>query len=124
MSATGARAGTRNLVVQQAASFVLQLTVKTGDPATPVDLTGASAKMEVRSDTAIGVVLELSTANGRITIDGPNGVLTLRIAAADTAALSLVDFPARYDLLLTYADTTVDRILEGLVRLNPAVTEL
>ena len=91
--------------------------------ATPVDLTGATAKMEVRSDTAIGVVLELSTANGRITIDGPNGVLTLRVAAADTAALSLVDFPARYDLLLTYADTTVDRILEGLVRLNPAVTE-
>lgn len=123
MSATGARAGTRNLVVQQAASFELQLTVKTGDPLEPVDLTGASAKMEFRSDTAIGVVLELSTANGRITIDGPNGVLTLSIAAADTAALSLVDFPARYDLLLTYPNATVDRILEGLVRLSPSVTQ-
>ena len=56
-------------------------------------------------------VLTLTTANGRISLGGAAGTLTLEISATDTANLTPSD--GVYDLELTDANGKVDRILEG-----------
>ena len=56
-------------------------------------------------------VLTLTTANGRISLGGAAGTLTLEISATDTANLTPGD--GVYDLELTDANGKVDRILEG-----------
>ena len=84
----------------------------------PVDLAGASARMQVR-DAAGALLLDLSTANGGIAITGP-GTLTLQRTAAETAALSSAT--GRYDLEVSYADGTVQRYLHGQVTVSSEVT--
>ncbi len=62
----------------------------------PVDLTGYQARMQVRTldgqygtSTAATLVMELSTDNGRLSIDMPDtGVVALRVEAEDTFDLN------------------------------------
>ena len=53
----------------------------------PVDLTGVTARMQLREklDSSV-VLLELTTENGRIVVDDATKTITLNITAADTAA--------------------------------------
>lgn len=81
----------------------------------PVDLTGRTAKMQVRSSYRSDVVLlELSTENGGITLGGTAGTVDRLITAAQTSAL-----PARgcvYDLeLYSPGGGDTDRFLEGSI---------
>jgi hypothetical protein len=68
----------------------------------PIDLTGASARLHVR-DAAGLLVAEASTADGRLTIDGPAGIVRLRLPPAAT---NLPVGSYRYALELTYDDAT------------------
>lgn len=85
------------------------------------DLSGYGARMKIKqfkgsTDTEI----ELTTSNGRISIDGVNGLITLNIAASDTSSL---DFDKGvYDLEL-YTGSVVERLLEGRVTLSKEVTD-
>lgn len=66
----------------------------------PRDLTGYSALLEIRKDANTGEPLfTLSTENGGIEIDGPQGVITLFIDAADTQAFTWNT--GVYDLTIT-----------------------
>lgn len=87
----------------------------------PYDLTGYSAKMQIRADHASAVVLfELSTVNGRIVIDGPTGTITLKFTAAETAAFTFTN--AVYDLQLTPPAGEPFRLMGGMIKVSPGVT--
>jgi len=109
-----------NLECEQGATFSRILVLKDSAGAV-IDITGATADMQVRETVnAADVLVELSTTNGRIVVDGPNGKLTLTISASDTASLTLNGV---YDLKVTFLSGTVDRILEGEFVVDPQVTQ-
>ena len=71
-------AGQKNFEVDQNATFSFVVEYK-DDNETAIDLTGASAKMQIR-DTKGGAKLAvtLTSPSGGIVIDGPNGKLTIK----------------------------------------------
>lgn len=78
----------------------------------PVNLTGYTAKMQVRRlHKTDPIIIELSTVNGRITLDAPNGNVNLLISASDTALL--ISGIYKYDLELTDASGFVTRLIQG-----------
>ncbi len=102
----------------------LRLRDSAGDP---VVLTGYTARMQIRpsvdSDT---VLLELTTENGRLTINGAAGEISILVAAAVMEALPL-DYETVawvYDLEIISGDATpvVTRVLQGAVMVTPEVT--
>lgn len=85
----------------------------------PVDLTGATARMQIRAGVGGALLLELTTENDGLAITGP-GTLTRTLSAAQTAALAWTE--AVYDLEVEYADGTVQRYLQGAVTVSREVT--
>ena len=73
----------------------------------PVNLSNCTAKMDIVAIRGNEVAISISTASSPsvITIDGPNGIVTLRVEADDTADLK----PGEYktDLQITFPDGTV-----------------
>jgi hypothetical protein len=92
-------------------------------PGDPVDLTGWSARMQLRVEVdADDVALELTTDNGRITLGGPDGDITLRVAAADLERGAIEAGSYRYDLELVDPAGDVTRLIEGKFRIRAEVT--
>lgn len=90
-----------------------------GSTGAPVDLSGYTARMQLRpsvsSDT---VLLDLTTENGGITLGGALGTITLHFTAAQTAALPKGGV---YDLEMII-DGNVTRLIQGAVSLSKEVT--
>lgn len=85
------------------------------------DLTGYSARMQIRADVDSDVVLlELTTSDGHITIDGPAGQITLQLTDVETTALDWTT--GVYDLELIAPGGDVQRLLKGIVEVDPEVT--
>lgn len=96
-------------------------TWKAGTPAAPVNLTGCTARMHVR--TAIDApttLLELTTENGGIELGGVAGTIRTRMSAEDTAALTWRS--GTYDLEIEFPGGIVRRLLAGTVVVSPEVT--
>lgn len=88
----------------------------------PVNLTDFTAKMQVRtSPDDPSVLVELSTANGRITIDGAAGRILLSLDKTTTAGLAVGQYV--YDLKLTAPDGTATRLLQGGFVVSVQVTQ-
>jgi hypothetical protein len=110
-----------NLKINQGATFRKVITWKAGTPALPVDLTGCTARMQMRGKiTDAAFLLELTTENGGIALGGVLGTITLNITAAQTTLIAWKS--AIYDLEIVYADATVRRLLAGSVSVSPEVT--
>ena len=113
-------AGRYNMVCDQGSTFSLVFTIKTDGVAW--DLVGNyTAKMQVRSFlNADTVLIELTTANSRISFSA-GGTVTLSLTSANTT-----DLPAgrhTYDLELTEtANSIVTRVLEGKFVVRGEVT--
>lgn len=109
------------LTILQGETWRVPLVWKAGVPAVPVDLTGCSARMHVRTRVeSPDVLLELTTGNGRIELGATGGEITLRLTAVETAAITRVR--AVYDLEIVQADGSVRRLTEGSVKVRPEVT--
>lgn len=80
----------------------------------PLDMTGATARMNIR-DSSGTLLLDLTTANGKLVVAGP-GKLLIELTAAETAAIDLT--AAVYDLELVMADGSVDRWAQGAVTVS------
>jgi hypothetical protein len=86
---------------------------------TPIDLDGYTAEMVVREKTtASNVVLTLSTANGRITLGGDDGTITLSVPADD---MDIAANQYTYILELTSVSGEVTRLLMGVFIVRPDV---
>ena len=85
--------------------------------ATPIDITGHTASLQARN-SAGGLMMELSTANGRVNNGGANGRLTFSAPPSVTAA---VNAPGTYELELTTPSGAVYRVISGRVTFEEEV---
>ncbi len=109
------------LLIEQGATFRKTLTWKAGTPPVPVNLTGCTARMQMRTEIAAATPLvTLTTENGGIVLGGTAGTIELFIAAVDTAAFTWTT--AVYDLEIILANGDVRRLLYGPVTVSPEVT--
>lgn len=109
------------LGIEQGATFDKTVTWKTGDPLAPVDLTGATARMQIRAKIESPDVLEeLTTTNGGIVLGDATGDVTIFIEATATAAYTWRT--GVYDLEIEFTNGTVKRLLSGSVSVSPEVT--
>lgn len=115
-------AGLYDMLCEQGATFTRTLTWS-GEDGDPVNLTGYTARMQVRKTVAdTDTILELTTENGRIAFGSPlsAGKIELTISAADTAALDPIK--AVYDLEMVSPTGKVVRLLQGKFTVSAEVT--
>jgi hypothetical protein len=111
----------KNFEVDQNTTFTFQVQYTLEDGVTPISFVGASAKMQIR-DTAGGskVVCTLTSPLGGITIDGPEGTLTVKITPTQTNKLF---YPkSAYDIMVIDSNGNKIKLLEGFITLSRSVT--
>jgi hypothetical protein len=91
------------------------------------DMTGGTFAMHIRKNKdSAEMLLELTTANGRITasLSGSDTLIVLDVSAVATAALDFSTYQAYYDLEYIPASGAEDteRLLMGRVALSREVT--
>jgi hypothetical protein len=112
-------AGEYDITIEQGSGFALPLIYEAPE-GSPVNFTGATARMHVREKySSVEKLIELTTANGRITL-GANGSITLSLTAAETAALTFSR--GVYDLEIVPASGQPYKIIKGNVFLKREVT--
>lgn len=110
-----------DLEIYQGANFEFTITVMDENEA-PIDLSGYTAKMDIRPYPGGEVLLSASTSNGLITIDGVNGEVGISIDYASTNALP--SGTLKYDVFIQSGDASTRRcIAEGDVIVTPRITE-
>lgn len=108
------------LEIEQRATFRHRLIWK-GRNNKRIDLSGWTAIMQVRPSFSDDlVVIELSSANGRITLNYPIGVIDLYISDEDTSVLTPGMY--EYDLLLSACDGSKLRLIEGKCHISGGVS--
>lgn len=109
--------------IEQGATLGLPITWLVGTAQLPVDLTGCTARMDIRAKlTDTAKLLSLTTANGRIVLGGTAGTITLLLTAEETAALTWL--AGVYDLEVEFGTGTVVRLLQGTVTVSREVTRV
>jgi len=109
-----------DIVCDQGATFSRVMTWQ-DSAATPTDLTGYTARMQVRATAdSSTVLLSLTTENSRITLGGTAGTITLLVSATDTAAVVAGEYV--YDLEIVSGAGTVTRLLQGCFTVDAEVT--
>lgn len=95
----------------------------------PVDLSGRTARMQVRRDLNGAVIYTLTTENGGVACNA-EGEIAIRINADETAPplTPAIDHDGEvwaYDLLISNPNTTpatVERFIQGVITVLPGVT--
>ncbi len=116
-------AGEYNFLMEQG-SVYNQIFVYTDDSGTPIDLTGYTAKMQLRDSTDnTTVLLELNTSDSTLILGGALGTITCDVSATITAALTFDE--AVYDLELYPAGVEANafKVIYGSVTLRKEVTK-
>ena len=102
--------GRYNMKVYQGSTFSLAPQWKIDG--TYVNVTGYTAAMDVKNSASSATnIVELSSANGRITVGTTDGKFTLNLSAATTTSLPAGQYV--YDLEVTSPGGVVTRLLEG-----------
>ena len=112
------QAGRYDFSIKQGSTFSKVLIYK-DDDGVVINLTGYQAKMQLRESVNSNVLLELTTANGRLIITPLEGKIEMHLTPAETKALSFCK--ALYDLDIFTASNKYT-ILEGSVTLIKEVT--
>jgi len=113
-------AGQKNFEVDQNATFTFIVEYKDNN-GLPIDLTGSSAKMQVR-DTKGGTKLafSLTSPSGGIVISPTLGKLTIKMTPTQTNKLF---YPkSSYDIMLTDSNANKIKLIEGFLTLSRSVT--
>lgn len=125
-------AGKYALLIEQGATLRLDLAYKDSNN-NPIDLTGYSGKMQIRSDYADNNPTTYLTLSSSLQADGTginfsgsagalppvSGTIGIVISAASSSALTFSS--ASYDLEIT-SGSVVTRLLQGTVNLSKQVT--
>lgn len=118
-------AGNYNILCEQGVTFTRVIAIEEPTEEDPevfqaYNLTNHTARMQVRRTIeSTTVLISLTTENGRISIDGSGGIITLLITAADTAALTSSGV---YDLEIIDSSGNVSRVIQGSFTLSQEVT--
>lgn len=111
--------GSLDFLMPKGSTFSRTLTWKVSG--SPVNLTDYTARMQARTSHISGtVVLDMATSNGKITLGGTAGTITLSLTASETAAITAQSLS--YDLELVSVGGVVTRLVEGQIVLTPEVT--
>lgn len=113
-------AASLDILIEQGATYTQSLVWKdsSGDP---LDLTGFTARMQVRkTKNATTTLLEATTENGYITVGTTDGTIEIEIPAEITAAITAKR--GVYDLELISGAGKVTRLIEGGVEFSGEVT--
>ncbi len=113
-------AGRYNMVCDQGSTFQRIIEIKDADGVV-FSLTGFTARMQIRRDIdATSTLMELTNANGRITINGALGAITMTLTPALTVELK----SGIYDLeIVKTATGEVHKVLRGDFRVEKEVTK-
>ena len=112
--------GRLDMSCYQGASFDYTLTWQTGG--TPVNLSGYSARMQVRDGFDGGSAIVNLTSGTGITLGGTAGTIVVALTPTQTAAIDATPSGQYvYDLELV-SGSTVTRLVEGLFTVSPEVT--
>ena len=111
-----------DLDVYKGSTFVKIIQWKTGTTPVAVNLTGCTARMQIRKAVNDSAIMDtLSTENAKIVIHEPlNGRFKIVIPAEVSSLYAFTS--AVYDLEIVFTDSTVVRVIEGCVRSVPEVT--
>lgn len=113
-------AGKYDFYIEQGATFNQPIVWK-DSAGTPVNLTNYTARMQIRKTVnSSTTLLSLTTQNGKITLGGSAGTITLLLIPSDTT--SLETFCGVYDLELQSSSGFVTRLLEGQITISREVT--
>jgi hypothetical protein len=113
-------AATYDITIEQGATLRLSFVWKDSEEV-PINLTGYSARMQVRrSFSSTDKLLDLSTEDGSITLGGAAGTITVEGDASLTELLKTKC--GVYDLELESSDGVVTRLIQGEVTVAPEVT--
>ncbi|MBF0308133.1 MAG: hypothetical protein HQL56_01205 [Magnetococcales bacterium] len=119
-----AKANIINITMEQGADRVIVLTWyhTAKASANKVDLTGATASMQIRTTVEDATpLLTLDTGvNGGIALGGAAATITVTITDTQTAAMDFDD--AVYDLVVTLSDGSKHRVAKGVITLDKGVT--
>ena len=114
-----ALAGGYDIVADQGATYSQVFTWKDSD-GDPVSLVGWTGRMQVRSRVpSATTVLDLTTANGGVTLGGAAGTVTVSVSAADMADVDAGVYT--YDIELVNG-STVERLVMGTFTVRGEVT--
>jgi hypothetical protein len=111
----------KNWEVDQNTTFKFEIQYTEDDEITPIDLTGASAKMQVR-DTKGGskIAFTLTSPSGGISINEETGTLSISITPTQTNKLF---YPkSSYDIMMIDSNGNKIKLLEGFMTLSRSVT--
>jgi hypothetical protein len=110
---------TYNVAIDQGADWFLNVTYDNPD-GTPVNLTGYTSALQLRSlpDDSVAV-LSLTTGAG-ITITGLTGTVAIHATATQTRAIDEGIY--YYDLEITSNTGVVTRLIQGQADVSPEVT--
>jgi hypothetical protein len=112
-------AGQKNWDVDQDTTFTFVVEYRDPDDSV-IDLTGATAKMQVRDATAQKLAFTLTSPGGGITINGELGKVTVRMTPTQTKKLF---YPKSiYDLIVTDSNLVKTKLLGGYITLRRTVT--
>lgn len=112
-------AGVYNFNCEQGSTFERIIEVTNNDDSIK-NLDGVTGRMQVRTSLdASSALVEFTTSNGRMAINGELGTITLSLSAAETASLTQGGI---YDLELVDASSNVERLIEGNFNLEQNVT--
>lgn len=109
--------GKVNFVCPQGSTFSRTLTYKLDD--TPVNLTGYTARLQIREYHYSDDFIASLTSSSGITLGGSAGTITVLIAASATTEFVPGDYV--YDLEIV-SGGTVTRLVEGKFTVTPEVT--
>lgn len=108
-----------DLLIEQGATFELSIVWK-DDEGTPIDITGYSARMQIRQTYDTDPVISLTSASGGgIVLGGATGTIDITIGANTTDDIEIRR--GRYDLELELAGV-VTRLIQGGVDISREVT--
>lgn len=112
---------TYGLTADQGATFQSILTWTNPD-GSAIDLSGYTARMKIRRRTTSQEVLEdLTTENGKLTLGGADGTITISLSHTETAALSAGQH--QYDLELISTSGEVTRLIMGYFVVRSEITK-
>jgi len=112
-------AGVYNFTLDQGSVFNINLAYKNPD-GTPINLSGMTARMQLRRSTTTAAELTLSSPSNGIVITGATGEIAVTITDEETGALGSGFYV--YDLELNNAGV-IDRIIQGTITVSAQVTQ-